>query len=216
MQAFESLTPLVIETAPERIADQIRASILGGGLAPGTQLTEVQLAERLGVSRGPVREAMQRLIQEGLLRAERHRGVFVMELRADDLADIYIARRAIEREAAQQALERDRSGLVGTLERIVGEMQTAEDGDDRQKVVEADLRFHEALVDAAGSKRLSRMFRTLIAETRLSIAMGMRSHEWRHPAAEHRKLLNAFKRGPKDQVLQRLDEHLVHHKPPVS
>src|SRR5205085_9265531 len=78
--AFENLQPLALETAPERIADQVRASVLDGSLAPGTQLTEVQLAERLGVSRGPVREAMQRLIQEGLLRAERHRGVFVMEL----------------------------------------------------------------------------------------------------------------------------------------
>ncbi len=213
MQAFESLRPVLLETAPERIADQIRAAILGGALPPGTQLTEVQLAERLGVSRGPVREAMQRLIQEGLLRAERHRGVFVMELDAEDEADIFVARRAIEREAARQVLERGRSGLVAELERIVGEMQAAQDADDRQQVVEADLRFHEALVDAAGSKRLSRMYRTLIAETCLSMAMGLRYPEWRHPVAEHRMLLDAFEHGPEDQVLERLDEHLVHHKP---
>jgi DNA-binding GntR family transcriptional regulator len=216
VQGFESLQPLLIETAPKRIADQIRASILGGSIAPGTQLTEMQLAERLGVSRGPVREAMQRLIQEGLLRAERHRGVFVMEVGADEVADIFIARRAIEREAAQQLPERDRSALVAKLGRIVDEMQAAQDAEDRQKVIEADLRFHEALVDAANSKRLSRMFRTLIAETRLSMAMGLSYHEWRDPAAEHRKLMSTLKRGPTARVLERLDQHLVHHKPIVS
>jgi DNA-binding GntR family transcriptional regulator len=208
VQAFESLQPLRIETAPERIADQLRASILGGGLAPGTQLTEVQLAERLGVSRGPVREAMQRLIQEGLLRGERHRGVFVMELGADDEADIFVARRAIEREAARQALARDRAGLAAGLARVVEEMQAAQEASDRQAVVEADLRFHELLVDAAGSKRLSRMFRTLIAETRLSMAMGLSHPAWRDPAAEHRRLARAFGRGPAERALERLDDHL--------
>src|ERR671936_2783799 len=110
--AFENLQPLALETAPERIADQVRAAILDGSLAPGTQLTEVQLAERLGVSRGPVREAMQRLIQEGLLRAERHRGVFVIELGLDDVHDVYLARKAIEHEAARRVLDRDASELV--------------------------------------------------------------------------------------------------------
>jgi DNA-binding GntR family transcriptional regulator len=210
--AFENIQPLALETAPERIADQVRASVLDGSLAPGTQLTEVQLAERLGVSRGPVREAMQRLIQEGLLRAERHRGVFVMELGLDDVHDVYLARKAIEHEAARRVLDRDRSELVATLEGIVKDMRAAEKAKKRSAMVEADLRFHEALVEAAKSKRLSRMFRTLIAETRLSMAMGFEYPEWSHPAAEHQAIVDSLKRGKKAEMLKRLDEHLVHTK----
>jgi DNA-binding GntR family transcriptional regulator len=211
--AFENLQPLALETAPERIADQVRASILDGSLAPGTQLTEVQLAERLGVSRGPVREAMQRLIQEGLLRAERHRGVFVMELGLEDVQDVYLARKAIETEAARRVLDRDPSELVAKLEAIVKDMRAAEKAKKRSAMVEADLRFHEALVEAAGSKRLSRMFRTLVAETRLAMAVGFEYPEWSYPAADHQTIVDALKRGKKAEVLKRLDEHLVDRKP---
>ncbi len=64
-------------TLASMVGERIRASILDGDVAPGTQLNEVELAASFGVSRGPVREAIQRLIQEGLLRSEPHRGVFL-------------------------------------------------------------------------------------------------------------------------------------------
>jgi DNA-binding GntR family transcriptional regulator len=214
--AFESLQPLTLETAPQLIADQIRASILDGHIAPGTQLAEVQLAQRLGVSRGPLREAMQRLVQEGLLRAERHRGVFVMELGLEDVHDVYLARRAIEQEALRRVLDGDRSELVSTLGQIVGAMRAAEVARDRAAMIEADLRFHETLVDAAQSKRLSWMFRTLIAETKLSMAMGIVYPEWHHPAAEHSKIVSALRRGASEQAVTRLVEHLVHTRPATT
>ncbi|MBW3557926.1 MAG: GntR family transcriptional regulator, partial [Actinobacteria bacterium] len=75
------------------IADVIRERVIDGSFPPGAQLGEVQLAEQLGVSRGPVREALQRLIQEGLLEGRPHRGVFVARLRGDDVVDVYRARR---------------------------------------------------------------------------------------------------------------------------
>src|SRR5579884_1144225 len=210
--AFENLQPLELETASGRVAERIRASILDGTLAPGTQLTEVLLAERLGVSRGPVREAMQRLIQEGLLRAERHRGVFVIELSLEDVEDVYFARRAIEQEAASCVLKGDREELLAALDGLVGEMREAERASDRAGMVEADLHFHETLVNAAKSKRLSRMFKTLIAETRISMAMGFDYPEWQHPASEHGSLVEALRRGVREDVLQRLDAHLVHRR----
>src|SRR5919201_4778391 len=120
---FESIRPVRLATAPERIADQIRQSITDGTLPAGTQLTETQLAERLEVSRGPVREAMQRLIQEGLLRAERHRGVFVTQLTTADIADIYIARAAIERTAVLPLMERHDPLVLDRLEETVGALE---------------------------------------------------------------------------------------------
>ena len=94
------LEPLQLRSTPALIADQLRSQILEGRFPPHTQLAEVELARQLQVSRGPIREAMQRLIQEGLLRAERNRGVFVVELGLDDARDVYLARGVIERAAA--------------------------------------------------------------------------------------------------------------------
>ncbi|MEO6492457.1 MAG: GntR family transcriptional regulator, partial [Ilumatobacteraceae bacterium] len=82
------------------IADQIRDRIIDGSYTPGEQINEANVAAELGISRGPVREALQRLNQEGLLISYRNRGVFVVELSVDDVAEIYEARAAIEVGAA--------------------------------------------------------------------------------------------------------------------
>ena len=77
MSELGELEPVARQSTAELIADQMRSAIMYGVFAPGTQLGEAELAARFGVSRGPLREAMQRLVQEGLLRGERHRGLFV-------------------------------------------------------------------------------------------------------------------------------------------
>ena len=94
------LAPLRLESTPVLVADRLREGILDGTFPPRTQLSEVALSQQLSVSRGPIREAMQRLLQEGLLRGERNRGVFVVDLGASDVRDIYLARSAVERTAA--------------------------------------------------------------------------------------------------------------------
>ena len=76
-------------TYASMVGERLRADILEGAVRPGSQLHEVELAESFGVNRGPVREALPRLIQEGLLRAEPHRGVFVPVMTSDDVEDIY-------------------------------------------------------------------------------------------------------------------------------
>jgi|SRR5579884_2397658 len=208
--SFDGLQPLRLATAPERIADQIRASIIDGSLAPGTQLTEAQLAERLLVSRGPVREAMQRLIQEGLLRAERHRGVFVTELELEDAADIYLARGAVERSAASLLVHHGSNAALDALRAVVTDLERAVESGSWRDVVEADLRFHEALVSGSGSRRLMRMFRTLVAETRMLIAATMpsTSGNWQSIVHDHRALLDALERRDETAMLALLNAHL--------
>ena len=84
------------------VTERLRDGIVTGTLAPGTQLSEVELAHSFGVSRGPVREAIQRLVQEGLLRSEPHRGVFVPVLTDADVVDVYLARAALESAALRR------------------------------------------------------------------------------------------------------------------
>src|SRR6266511_439042 len=91
-------------TLTTQVAEQLRAWIRDGTLPAGTQLNEMDLAERLGVSRGPLREGLQRLIQEGLLNSQPHRGVFVPVINDEDLLDIYFAREVIETAAVRRIM----------------------------------------------------------------------------------------------------------------
>ncbi|WP_344741399.1 GntR family transcriptional regulator, partial [Pseudonocardia halophobica] len=120
------LEPIDRRSTAAIVADRIRAAIMRGTFPPGTQLGEVDLAARLGVSRGPLREAMQRLVAEGLLRSERHRGLFVRDLDAADVRDVYTARTAVERAAALLLLaEPDRGPAVARLTAAIAAMEAA-------------------------------------------------------------------------------------------
>lgn len=204
-----TLEPLERIPTATLVSEAVRARIIDGTFPPGRQLTEAQLAEQLRVSRGPVREAFQRLIQEGLLVSEPHRGVFVVVLDDRDLDDLRIARRAVEREAARQILRSANIAAVRHLASLVAEMADAARDRDWAAVADADLRFHEALVAAADSRRLDRMYRTLLVETRL--AMSSLERQYRSPrsvVAEHRALVKALRAGNEDEVVRLIDRHL--------
>ncbi|TDD83465.1 GntR family transcriptional regulator [Saccharopolyspora karakumensis] len=212
--AFEGFKSISLSTASTNIVQQIRASILDGALPPGTQLNEKQLADQFAISRGPVREAMQRLIQEGLLRSEPHRGTFVVQLDAGDVADIYLGRRAVEHTAVMRLLRWEGTDVDKTIEELeasLDEMNAAvESGDDRGAVA-ADMRFHTILVDAARSQRLSRMYHTLVAEAVLSMAsLADKYPDWRATVVrEHREILDALRQRDENETLRILDEHFV-------
>jgi DNA-binding GntR family transcriptional regulator len=167
-----SSTSIPRTTFASMVGERIRSDIIDGVLRPGTQLNEVELAASFGVSRGPVREALQRLIQEGLLRSEPHRGVSVPMLNAADIDDIYLAREALETAALRRVTGTPRAvSSYKALDRIVHDMESAEKSDDWRTVVSRDLDFHTALVAAADSPRLERMFTTVISETQLCLVM---------------------------------------------
>jgi DNA-binding GntR family transcriptional regulator len=209
-RGFDELEPVALESAASLIAEQIRRRIMDGSFPAGMQLGEVQLSERLGMSRGPVREAMQRLIQEGLLRSERHRGVFVIELDDDDIADIYLARMAIERTALTLLCERRPDEPV--FDRICALVEAMEQAAERHNwadMADLDLQFHETVVEATGSKRLMRMFRTLIAETRMCLmALESGYAVWRDLVGEHRVLADLARRGEIEALLVAFQQHL--------
>jgi len=200
-----TLEPLHLQSTPALIADRLRSEILEGSFPPHAQLAEVELARQLQVSRGPVREAMQRLIQEGLLRGERNRGVFVVELGHDDARDVYLARGAIERAAAAIVTQRAPEGALRDLQEIVDQLAASAAGG-WTEIITRDLAFHQTLVEAAGSARLSRMFRTLIAETRLCLTrLGPFHTGGDDVAAEHQAILGAVVSGnvrKADRLLQ--------------
>ena len=198
--------PLVQESTPGIIADKLRQAIGHGELKPGTQLGEAELARRLGVSRGPLREGMQRLTQEGLLVAIRNRGLFVRDMTPDDVRDMYLAREAIERAAARRILDGDHAAAGGVLLAIVEQMAGAESPAD---VSELDIRFHERMVALACSPRLSRMHQTFITETRMCIHALDQTYAMSEVRGdEHRALASAIRAGDRELTDRLLVAHM--------
>jgi DNA-binding GntR family transcriptional regulator len=208
--SFDYVEPVARSTASSRVTDALRAAILDGSMVPGAQLKETALADRLRVSRGPLREAVQRLVQEGLLWTQPHHGTFVVELGRDDVADIYLARRAVESTAAMRLMEMsDKTEALTSLEAAVSNLRTAVQDGGWSAVVAADIAFHERLVDSVKSKRLTRMFGTLAAETRLCMNLLVASTDWvRGVVADHRELVAALGGDDSALILKRLDAHL--------
>ncbi|MDS0137252.1 GntR family transcriptional regulator [Amycolatopsis sp. NPDC004772] len=204
------IEPVSRESTAAVIARQLRDAIMTGALPPGTQLGETELAARFQVSRGPLREAMQHLVSEGLLRSERHRGLFVIDLEPGDVYDIYAARSAIERAAMLRALRGgDRDRIADVLEQTVTEMATAASEDDPTALSTADLKFHEALINASGSKRLVRMARTLLIETRMCLtALQSTYQRVEERVEEHTKLIQALRDGDEETALTLLEAHM--------
>jgi DNA-binding GntR family transcriptional regulator len=202
------LEPLRRDSTPERIATQLRAGIVTGRLPPGQALREVEIARQLGVSRGPVREAFQRLIQEGLLDAHPARGVFVPQLTVGDIADLYLARGAVETTAAQLLVRLDAAAAFSELSAALAELETAP-ADDWNELTDLDLHLHAVLVHSTGSKRLARMFDTLAAETRLCmVALESFYPERADLVTEHAEIVQAIQRRDAGAATRLLEHHM--------
>jgi DNA-binding GntR family transcriptional regulator len=165
-----STEPIRRPTLGAEVTDRLRELVIGGAFAPGTILSEVDLAARFGVSRGPVREALLHLLQEGLLRREPRRGVSVPVVGEDDIADLHLARHALEAEALRIVLERRPGGLDAELAAVLSTMTDAVARGDWTAVADCDITFHAVIVRAAGSPRLIRMWSGLVDETRAHLS----------------------------------------------
>ncbi|OYO20944.1 GntR family transcriptional regulator [Enemella dayhoffiae] len=200
------LGPIQQVSTAELIAGQLREAIATGEYAPGQQVSEQALAERLGVSRGPLREAMQRLTQEGLLTGQRNRGLFVMELDAAAVRDIYLARTAIERQAVAHLIETGRSASADALAPLERRMAQLESTD--PAISDTDLEYHRLLVGLTESPRLIRMHDSLLLQLRLCLtAMQPTYDSSEHRVKEHGDLFRAVVAGD----LELADRLLVAH-----
>lgn len=195
------------------VADQLRVAIMRGEFRPGSQLGEVELAGQLGVSRGPLREAMQRLVAEGLLRSERHRGIFVRDLDTEQVRDVYVARLAVEQAAGRLILSAAPEVQAAAAEMLAGAlaaMVAAARAKDAVAMADADQAFHATLVAASGSPRLRRMADGLLVETRMCLtALQDTAPPADELVVEHRALLDAVRSGDQALLAARLEAHMA-------
>jgi len=204
------LRPVVQQSTPMIIAAQVREAIAQGHFPPGSQMYETQLAEQLGVSRGPLREGLQRLTQEGLLVAVRHRGLFVVELTPENVRDMYLAREAIERCAVAVVVRERPAETADALDEVLARMEAAAHVGDSHQLGESDIHFHEVLVAQSGSERLVRQHGTQVVEARICIqALGTSNEDDRHRLKEHRAIADAIRAGDADLADRLLRQHMV-------
>jgi DNA-binding GntR family transcriptional regulator len=151
----------------DQVADLLRGRILRGELPPGTPLREINLAESMGVARNTVREGIRRLEAEGLVRHRIHRGAVVATLTLQDIREIFEIRRSVETSALERCSADDARRLAELAKTMVDVFPTG----DAARLIEADMHFHEVLVDSLGNARLSAFFANTLAELRIALCL---------------------------------------------
>ncbi|MBO0596889.1 GntR family transcriptional regulator [Nesterenkonia sp. E16_7] len=210
MSVASGFQPVPRESTSALITRQLREGIMRGTLPAGAQLSEVSLAAEFGVSRGPLREAMQRLVQEGLVRSELNRGLFVKELDETEIRDLYLTRTAIETAAARAVAHGET--VTESLERLRARaraMAEAAAAEDLQALADADFAFHEELVNLAGSPRLHRVHETLMVETRMCLtALQGTYFDPEDQVSEHTRIVEAIAAGDDAAMVREIEEHM--------
>ena len=200
--------PLATVSTVQAAANALREQILDGQIQPGARLRETEFAERLGIARHSFRAATQILIAEGLLLREPNRGVQVPVLDPDDLIDVFRLRTALELEAVRLVIA---SGEVPEqVSESVRELSGVGDEAPWRSVVEPDMRFHRAIIDAAGSPRLVRAYTSVQSEILLCLVqLRPYYHRPAEVAAEHEELIGALRAGDPERAEELLRTHLM-------
>ena len=187
---------------------EIERLILAGELPPGAKLTEAVLSERLGVSRGPIREAFRRLEEAGLVRQEKNRGVFVRDIALDEAAEIYDLRAVMDELAGRRLAQAITAEQARALRGIVERMEQAARVDDADAYHLLNLEFHDRVVEFAGNRKMASMYRKLVKELALARRRNLGEElALPHSAAEHRQILKAIASGDPEVAGRALFEH---------
>ena len=193
-------------TTPDLIAETLREEILRGSVAPGQALRQEELAERFGVSRLPVRDALLRLEAQGLVHVYPNRGAFVISLSADEVREIYEMRLLLEGDIIERAVPRMTSDDRRRIDAAHAEATRTAGG---PEWMDGDWRFHRALYEPAARPRqlatIENLRSTVARYSSGHDALPTRTPEW---LADHDAILAACRARASVAARRRLEEHL--------
>jgi len=193
----------------QRVHEHIRDEIISGRLTPGTELHEVALAGSLGVSRGPIREALGRLATEGLVTIRPRRGAVVRALSSQEFIEAYQVREALEMMAVRLAVPKLTAEDLAEMERLIEEMASRGEAGDLQGFFEANTQFHQRFFQVADNRTLAELYRQLrgqIDRHRLR-SLELRG-DLRRSIAEHKAILRAAKTGDVERAVHLTSGHI--------
>jgi DNA-binding GntR family transcriptional regulator len=201
---LESYKPL-----RELVLDAIREAIINGTLKPRERLMEIQLAEELGVSRTPIREALRKLELEGFIVMVPRKGAYVADISIKDIADVFEIRAALEALAAGLAAERITDEELEEMERLVAEKAEAITEHDMDRLIRVDTLFHEAIYKASRNQRLTNIINNLREQIQryrtTSLAYPGRM---KRSLEEHRSIVEAIQSRDTQVAQQVTREHI--------
>lgn len=195
------------------VQQEIERAILAGEHPPGSKLIEAALAEKMGVSRGPVREAFRMLEEAGLVRNEKNRGMFVRDIPIDEAIEIFDLRAAMEELVGRQLAARITPVQLKEARAMVDAMEKAVKANDAPAYHLLNLQFHDRLVEMAGNRKLSAIYRKLTKELSLfrrrNLAQGAALPV---SASEHRHIVKAIASGDANAAGRALFDHVMESK----
>jgi DNA-binding GntR family transcriptional regulator len=200
---------LEIRSVVDALRAEIQSQIVGGSIPPGTMLPEVSVAQMFDVARPTAKAAIEQLVHIGMLRRLRNKTARVPFFDATDIADLYLSRGIIESAVTRLLAQRGEvpSGAAAALDRF----RAAIDNDGKiAELVQSDIDFHRALVDATRSSRLRRLHESIIGEAHLCMSQ-VQVHHLLHPgviADEHARILAMIEAGDVDQATSEMTAHI--------
>ncbi|WP_219845121.1 GntR family transcriptional regulator [Leucobacter massiliensis] len=213
MSDLSGLPPIPVASRRDVVADRLREAITSGQLLPGQKLTEVALAEQLGTSRAPVREALRQLEQEGLVVSYPYRGTEVLGVSQEEIEHVLVPIRiSLEQYAFRKAAERLDADSVAELESFIAMMAAAAAAGDDSALADADVRFHDAVVSLSGQPHCLQIWRSIQPRVRAYFRRDAGHYADASVVAEqHRRLLAALRAGDEPELEAEVERHIRTH-----
>jgi len=199
-----SLAP--VRTVREQVTDRLRQAILAGRFQTGQRLKETELASELGVSRGPIRDALLQLTSEGVLEYQPNCGVEVAPPADEAVRGVLVSlRRTIEASALRLAYPKLSAGDVAAWEAILEKLRAACEAEDFPLIVESDMAFHRWIVEQSRKPDLLSMWLRIVMRLRLVYS---RHKRFREIVPEHARVVKAARRGDLEAAVKALEANI--------
>jgi DNA-binding GntR family transcriptional regulator len=200
-----------------RASDALREAIVSGRLRPGDRLKEVELAEQLGISRAPVREALRQLEHEGLVASLPYRATEVLGISQEEIGEVLVPiRLTIESFAFRKALPLLSDADFKALEELVSDMRRAAASGDLDRLATDDVRFHELVIERSAQPHCLQIWRSIEPRVRAYFRRDAPAHAPIDELAdEHEELLRALTRGDEAVLLETLERHIRNYLAPA-
>lgn len=194
----------------QHVTETLRRAIVHGEIQPGERIIEEDLAERMEISRGPIREALRQLEQEGLIVSFPYRGAVVAELATDEVLKVLLPIRAtLEEFAVDFALESFTDADLDRLATIIDDMRQAAERGDLAQVVELDMEFHRHVMTVSGQFHCLQLWDLIAPRIRgLFYRMGPQHDSLQAIADQHADLLEALRSGDTARAHATLLDHI--------
>ena len=194
----------------DQVYEHLRSEILVGALRQGERVIEAQVAKSLQISRAPVREAVNRLLQDGLLETKTHFGPSVVQMTPEKIRALYDLRAAIEGLAIREVVRRRDALDLTPLRLCVGEMKRCARRKDLAGLVDVELEFHRLLCELAGNPYIVKVSAILDAQVRMALTIDNAQYENLADAAdEHEPILEAIQSGDAAKAARLIEAHIL-------